>query len=88
MKDRLSISRKGDAWKDEGVAKFKALAVRSFRLNGQQVFVVIDTAFADNRGHASIYAVNPKKGDGYTRKLRSILLPLLEKRISIKEAFE
>ena len=87
MNDRLFRPRKGDPWRDEGVAKFKALTVRCLRLDGRQVLVVIDTASVDNQGHASIYAANPEKGDAYARELRSLLLPLLQKRVSIEEAF-
>lgn len=87
MKDRLFRPRKGDPWRDEGVAKFKTLTVRRLLLDGQQVLVVIDTASVDHPGHAGIYAADPERGDAYARELRSLLLPLLQKRVSIKEAF-
>ena len=88
MRDRLSRPRKGESWKDEGVAKFGTLAVRRLRMDGRQALVVIDTAAADDRGHAGIYAADPEKGDAHGRELRSLLLPLLRKRTSIREAFE
>lgn len=88
MKDRLSRPRKEEPWKGEGVAKFETLAVRRLHLDGRQALVVIDTAAEDDRGHAGIYATDPEKGDAHARELRFLLLPLLRKRTSIREAFE
>lgn len=88
VRDRLSRPRKGEPWKDEGVAKFRTLAVRRLRMDGRQALVVIDTAAEDDRGHAGIHAADPEKGDAHARELRSLLLPLLRKRTSIREAFE
>ena len=81
------LSRKGGAWKDEGVAKFGAEDVRNIFVNGERALVIIDTALADNPGHASLYATHPNKGDAHARKLRSLLLPLLQNRMSVEEAF-
>lgn len=88
MKDRLSGPRKGEPWKGEGVAKFETLSVRRLHLDGPQALVVIDTAAEDDRGHAGVYAADPEKGDAHARELRFLFLPLLQKRISIQEAFE
>lgn len=87
MQERLRKPRKGKPWKSEGAAKFQARMVRDIYPDGRQAFKVIDTANADNRGHASIYVAEPEKGDAHTRKLRSFLLPLLQKRMSIQKAF-
>ena len=88
IRERLSKPRTGTPWKDEGVARLQASVVRAFYLDDQQVFVVIDTAREDNRGHASIYVAASGKGEAHARKLRSLLLPLLQKRTSVEQAFE
>ena len=88
IEKRLSKSRKGEPWKDEGVAKLKALEVRQIPFDGRQAFVVIDTAEPDNRGHASIYAATPEKGEPHARELRERLLPFLQKRMPVDKAFE
>lgn len=86
--DKLSRPRVGTQWTDEGVAKFQAVAVRRLRIDGEQVLVVIDTAHESNRGHASILAAAPGKGKAHARELRSLLLPLLQARVSLEEVFE
>ena len=88
MKERFSRPRRGPAWKDEGVARLQTSAVRRLRIDKQQALVVIDTADANNRGHASIYAAAPTKGKAHARELRSLLLPLLQERMSVDRAFE
>lgn len=87
IETRLSIKRNNEPWKNEGVAKFQALKVRQIKLDDQQLFVVIDTALKDNPGHASIFAAQTGKPDSYMRELRSLLLPLLETRTAVDEAF-
>ncbi len=71
----------------EGVAYFQARAVRDARDNVTQVFVVIDTALLDNRGHASIYLADPGMKPSQARRMREKLLPLLHNRVSVAEAF-
>ena len=88
MEKRLLRPRKGEPWQDEGVAEMLSGDVRSLRTDGERAFVVIDTALSDNRGHASIYAANPKLGDAHARKLRSLLIPLLQNRKPVEQAFE
>ena len=88
IEKRLSKSRKGESWEEEGVAKLKALEVRQIQFDGRQAFVVIDTAEPNNRGHASIYAASPEKGEPHAREIRDLLLPFLEKRMPVDEAFE
>ena len=88
IEERLSKSRRGEPWKEEGAAKLKTLNVREICLENRQALVVIDRALKDNPGHASIYAADPKKGDAHARELRSLLLPLLQERISVDKAFE
>ena len=82
------LFKKGEPWKDEGVAKLKALEVRQLRVDDCQALVVIDTAEPNNRGHASIYAAAPEKGKPHARELRELLLPFLKKRMPVDEAFE
>ena len=88
IEQRLSKPRKGEPWKNEGVAKLKTLEVRQILFDGRQAFVVIDTAEPDNRGHASIYVATPGEGESHARELRELLLPFLQKRMSVDEAFE
>ena len=83
----LSRTLQGTHRKFEGVARFKALAVRRIVVKDVQVFVIIDTALACNAGHASIYVADPTLSEGRTRQLRELLLPLLQERMSVLEAF-
>ena len=69
------------------MATLAARTVRELRADGRQVFVVIDTAEEDNHGHASIFAADPLVGRAYARKLRGLLLPLQQQRVSVDEAF-
>ena len=55
--------------------------------NNERAFVVIDTATEDNLGHASIYFATPQKGKAYAREARGFLLPLLQNRMTIDEAY-
>ena len=83
----ISRPRKGDPWIDEGVAVLMTSAVRALHLNDARAFVVIDTARYDHPGHASIYAAEPGKGESYARELRGLLLPFLQERMSLTEAY-
>ncbi len=78
-------------WKEE-VTLFKAEEVRLLHDDDDKPgFVVIDTPLEDNLGHASIYVTHPQKGErgpSYARKMKRRLLPLLQRRMSIDEAFE
>jgi hypothetical protein len=88
IRERLSRPRTGAPWRDEGVARLQASAVRALRVNDQQAFVVIDTATEDNQGHASIYAAAPERGRAHAKELRALLLPLLQERMSLQQAFD
>lgn len=88
INERLSRPRTGSNWQDEGVARLQASVVRALRVDDQQAFVVIDTAKEDSRGHASIYAAAPEKGQAHARELRALLLPLLQERMSLNQAFD
>lgn len=44
----------------------------------ERAFVVIDDAQDDNRAHASLYSAQDGLGKGTLRRLRSLLLPLLQ----------
>ena len=88
MEEKLSRTRKGEPWKDEGVAKLQTLSVRLLCTDdGKKAFVVIDTALNENPGHASIYIAEPERGEKYARRLRNLLLPLLQNRMTINEAY-
>ena len=88
MERRLLRPRRGEPWKDEGVAEILTGEVRGLRNDGERALVVIDTALSDNRGHASIYAAKPELGDAHARKLRSLLIPLLQNRKPVEQVFE
>ena len=83
----LSRLAEGQKRKFEGVARLEAHTVREISEDGKQVFVIIDTAKLCNVGHASIYLSNAPSSEGRARKLRDRLLPLLQERTSVDEAF-
>ena len=79
------LSRKKDRWKFDGLANLNAGLVRRIAFDNTPAFVVIDTACADNRYHASILAAaHPNRNRSRARKLRSLLLPYLENRVPLK----
>ena len=84
---KLARTFQGKTRVSEGVGRFTARAVREIRDNGSQVFVAIDTSKESNRGHASIYLSNIEVKDSIARSMRNRLLPLLESRMSVTEAF-
>ncbi len=84
----LARPRKSGPWTDEGVAVLRTIHVRSLRQADTRAFVVIDTALPHNPGHASIYAAEPGRGESYARELRDLLLPFLQKRMSIADAYD
>ena len=84
---RLTRTRNGAPWETEGVSKLKVKHVRQIRPDGKQAFVVIDTARPDDPSHASIYVAEPKLGEPYARKLRSMLLLLLQNRMPLSQAY-
>jgi hypothetical protein len=69
------------------VAHFLCESVRQFG-DSQEIraFLVIDTACPTHVSHASIYAAHPGP-DSNLRKLRSLLLPLLQCRVPLSEIF-
>lgn len=76
----------------EGLASFTAGAVRSIRnQQGQnqegQSFVVIDTAQAENRAHASIFLANIQTSPSLAREMREQLLNLMTHRLTLDQAF-
>ena len=89
VRERLTRPRQ-TSWRDAGVAVLHSKEIRSKRLDVDQAqaFVIIDTATAKNRGHASLLAAEPDLGPAHARKLRALLIPLLHRRTSIKEAYE
>ena len=84
---KLARPFQGRKRESEGISRFTARSVREIRGKDLQVFVVIDTAMMSNRGHASIYLSNTEMKDSLARSMRSKLMPLLENRISVAEAF-
>ena len=87
ISEKLARPFQGRVRVSEGVARFTARAVREILDNGSQVFVVVDTSKDSNRGHASIYLSNTGMKDSLARSMRSKLIPLLENRMSVREAF-
>lgn len=81
------LSKKKKLWKSEGVSRLKTLAIRQLFLGNERAFFVFDTATEDNPGHASIYFATPQKGKAYAREARGFLLPLLQNRMTIDEAY-
>ena len=87
INERLARPFQGQTRVTEGVARFTARAVREIKNDGNQAFVVVDTSAKSNRGHASIYLSDIGAKDSLARRLRNRLLPLLENRMSVAEAF-
>ena len=87
IQTRLSRKRK-EPWTSEGVSRLKTLAVRQIFLEDERAFVVVDTATEDNPGHASIYFATPQKGKAYAREAHGFLLPLLQDRMTLDEAYD
>lgn len=87
IESRITGPRRAD-WRSEGVAMLIARVIREIMAEAEQAFVVIDTASRRNPGHASIYVARPDKGEIHARELRSMLLPYLEERMSVDEAFQ
>ena len=87
INEKLTRASQGRERVSEGVARFTARTVREISDNGSQVFVVIDTSMKSNRGHASIYLSDIEMKNSLARSMRNKLLPLLENRISVADAF-
>ena len=83
----LSRLRDRQQRKFDGVARLETRIVRGIFDDGKQVFVVIDTAECRNVGHASIYLSETSTSQGHARKLRALLLALLQERTCVGEAF-
>ena len=84
---KLARAFHGQPRVSEGIARFTAGAVREIRNNGNQAFVVIDTATRCNPGHASIYLSDLEMKESLAKRNRKKLLPLLENRMSVAEVF-
>ena len=85
---KLARTFQGVTRVSEGVARFTAQAVRDISDEGNNAFVVIDTAKTSNVGHASIYLFDVDMKDSHARSMRDKLGPLLENRVSVAEAFK
>jgi hypothetical protein len=69
------------------IARFLCTKVREIKdVYGDRAFLVIDTARRCHISHASVYAMKPQK-ESYVRKLRSLLIPLLQNRMTIDAIF-
>ena len=84
---KLARTFQGQPRVSEGVACFTARVVREIRNNGNQAFVVIDTAIRCNPGHASIHLFNQGMKESLAKRTRKMLLPLLEGKMSVAEVF-
>ena len=87
----LSKPFEGRRRESQGVAVLQTRDVRDLKDDDRQAFVVIDTALPCNAGHASIYVSyvsDTSLTDSRVRKLRALLLPLLQERMSVCEAFD
>lgn len=81
------IANKREERQESTISKFRCGAVREL-LNESygRACIVIDTALAENPAHASIYSAKVL-GDGGLRKVRSLILPLLQNRYTLDEIF-
>lgn len=69
------------------VSKFCCLSVRGiYDDDNERSFIVIDTAMAENKAHASVYSAIERKKSAL-RKIRSLLIPYLQERLSLEEVF-
>jgi len=69
------------------IALLQCGVVRNIQDDEQKrAFIVLDTAYETNIAHASIYSAVPR-GRGALRKLRSLLLPFLQKRCHLEAIF-
>ena len=68
------------------ISKFDCLSVRVLLDESERAFIVIDTADEENIAHASIYSAIERR-DSALRRIRSLLLPCLQKRFSLEEVF-
>ena len=81
--ERESKSRNVDVkWRLMGLSVLTAYDIRSITdQNDAQGFVVVDTAKAQNNGHASVYVKSEDTKPSQIRKMRESLVKLLEQRI-------
>jgi hypothetical protein len=69
------------------IARFLCIKVREINdIQGDRAFLVVDTARRCHISHASVYAMKPQR-ESYVRKLRSLLIPLLQNRMAIDAIF-
>ncbi|MCI0562741.1 MAG: hypothetical protein MN733_30030 [Nitrososphaera sp.] len=69
------------------ISKFRCGAVRKLlNEDRSRACIVIDTALVDNPAHASIYSAKTLKNGGL-RKVRSLIVPLLQDRYTLDEIF-
>ena len=87
IEDFLARPRKFGPWISEGVAQFRALQIRQIRENGNQLFVIIDTASTDNPGHASLYIADTHCKISKAKEYRTKLLPLLQNLVTVDQAY-
>lgn len=72
---------------ENAISKFRCGAVRELlNEDGSRACIVIDTAEPENPAHASIYSIEAL-GDGGLRKIRNLILPLLQYRFTLDEIF-
>ena len=75
---REQMTRRPEDRQEALISPFVCSVVRELTdEESQRAFLVIDTAEPENCAHASIYSAYPR-GKGQLRKIRSLLLPLLQ----------
>lgn len=81
MQQRISIQteRNPDMRQSSSISKFRCSDAREILDQAnERAFIVIDDAIVENKAHASLYSAKEGLGKGTLRKLRSLLLPLLQ----------
>lgn len=83
IQERISIQtqRNPDERQSSSISRFRCGDARKVLDQAKErAFIVIDDALVDNKAHASLYSAKEGLGKGALRKLRSLLLPLLQQK--------
>ena len=60
---------------------------KKFTDDGDRAFVVLDTSLPENNAHASVFSAKKKPSRSVVKELKSLLVPLLQNRLSLDEYF-
>lgn len=84
---QMANEKKREERQESTISKFRCGAVRKI-LNQDhgRACIVIDTALQENPAHASIYSKD-SLGRGGLKKIRNLMLPLLQERYTVDEIF-